>query len=158
MQLIPVDLTQHLKLCLQFREDAHRVSYGETSSFNASEITKWFEHLVEKNPTGFLHLMHKDQIIGQLEFKCGFEDNDGQLAGYINLLYLLPEYRGQGWGQKVHDHIIALFTANNYQYAYLRCLPQNSIAAAFYQKNQWLPLGEPVQQVQLMRKTIINDN
>ncbi|MFO6422964.1 GNAT family N-acetyltransferase [Motilimonas sp. KMU-193] len=94
-----VDLNKSLAICLGFRKDAYKVSYGHDAGYSEHETVEWFEYLSEHNPSGFLHVMAGDEIIGQLEFKAGLELEDARLGGYVNLFYLDPDWRGLGIGK-----------------------------------------------------------
>lgn len=150
----PVDFHQHKDICLDFRRDAHRMSYGSIETFSAGECLKWFESLLRENPAGFKHVCQANKIIGQIEFKSAIADKNGSLSGYINLLYLLPEYRRQGYGLQLQNYIFSQFITDNCSLAYLRYLPANLVAGNFYKKNGWVPDGEPNERGQLMMHSL----
>jgi len=153
MKLEPVNLKKNLSECLEFRRDAHILSYGSDNSFNIEECTAWFNSL--NNTSGFEHVILNEKIIGQIEFKSGIKDNKGVLTGYINLLYLLPDYRRKGYGLELQKYIFSKLIADGCVLAYLRYLPENTIAHAFYVKNGWSPLGVPNERGQLMVQRLI---
>lgn len=150
----PVDYAQHKQLCLQFRQDAHLVSYDDLRYFDEEEMFNWFQYLTQENPQGFKHVWLKDQIIGQIEFKADIDDvaENEQIYrySYVNLFYLMPEYRGLGLGQQMHDFVIDQCRQAGSEEAYLRYIPGNKQAKAFYRKNGWLFSGEPDHRGQLM--------
>ncbi|TON45740.1 GNAT family N-acetyltransferase, partial [Vibrio parahaemolyticus] len=47
MELIPVNIEMDdtLDLCMQFRRDAHAVSFGNDAGFNVDETKAWFTKL-----------------------------------------------------------------------------------------------------------------
>lgn len=149
MEFEQVDLTKNLAICLSFRRDAHMLSYGNDDAFNIEECTAWFNSLKESNPAGFLHVLLNNNIIGQLEFKSAIKF-DQELTGYINLIYLLPEHRGKGYGAQLQQYMFALFKFDGCTAAYLRYLPANKIAGNFYIKQGWKPEGTPNERGQLM--------
>ncbi|WP_062267825.1 GNAT family N-acetyltransferase [Endozoicomonas arenosclerae] len=151
----PVDLKRDLKLCLQFRRDAWQVSYGSLESFREDETTDWFEFLAEKYPESFLHVLQDHEVIGQLEFRSRPDDDTGEHEGYINLLYLIPEWRGKGMGQATHDFILKVLSDNGCTRVFLRYVPGNDRAEAFYLKNGWIKEGKPTEKRgQLMKKVL----
>lgn len=155
MEFINVDLNTELTRCLAFRRDAHIISFGNDDHFNTAETTLWFEKLTRENAQGFLHIRLDGNTIGQLEFKSAILADDGIKRGYINLLYLLPEFRGKGYGEKLLAYIFSIFKADHCQEANLRYLPHNKAAAKFYKKHGWQKQGQVTARGQLMVKTII---
>lgn len=149
-----VDFENHSQLCFQFRKDAHIVSYGDESGFHLQEMNDWFQHLLKDNVSGFRHVWLDNQIIGQLEYKTKIMDQDESNSpftySYINLFYLASEMRNQGIGQHMHDFVINECRQDGSQEIYLRYVPGNKQAKAFYRKNGWLFSGEPDTRGQLM--------
>lgn len=149
-----VNLGEHLDLCLAFRKDAHRISFGTDEDFSPSETKNWFHSLVNDSPNGFLHATLGDEIIGQLEFRPSLKDENGEVFGYINLFYLQAKYRQRGLGQAMHDYVLDKFRLENCTCAYLRYIPGNQVAERFYAKNGWQTCGEPGPRGQLMLKSL----
>lgn len=147
-----IDLSQMLDTCIQFRKDAHFVSHGNLNTFSVKETTDWFKKLEMETPDSFLHVYMNNSIIGQLEFKTGLESADGSKEGYGNLFYIIPEFRGKGYGQIIHDYVINRMKVDCCEFAYLRYIPSNKVAENFYLKNHWYPVGESDEKRgQLMR-------
>ena len=149
-QIKPVNFNQQKEICLEFRRDAHWLSYGTLDNFNVDECLGWFESLIRDNPNGFKHVYIGNQIIGQLEFKSAILDKSGDRSGYINLLYLLPDCRRKGYGLQLQNYIFSQFIEDGCLTAYLRYLPVNIIAGNFYKKQGWAAVGEPNERGQLM--------
>lgn len=154
MEFERVDLNKNLDLCLAFRRDTHILSYGNDTTFNSDECTNWFESLKRDNPDGFLHVTVNHKIIGQLEFKSAIQ-KENDLTGYINLIYLLPEYRNRGYGAILENHMLSIFRSDRCTAAYLRYLPANKVAGNFYKKQGWTSVGTPNERGQLMIRTLI---
>ncbi|EAT12705.1 GNAT family N-acetyltransferase [Bermanella marisrubri] len=154
LQFKPVDFDRHEQLCLQFRKDAHLASYGSLAYFNEEEMLNWFRYLIQENPEGFKHVWLKGQIIGQIEYKAIIEEanenNQANSYSYINLFYLKPEYRNLGLGQQLHDFVVKQCQLAGSREIFLRYIPGNKQAKAFYRKNGWLFSGEPDYRGQLM--------
>ncbi len=154
MEFEEVNLEKNLDLYLGFRRDAHFLSYESDREFNVEECINWFQSLKENNPAGFKQVVLNGQIIGLLEYKSGIEDVNGELTGYINLIYLLPEYRGKNLGEELQSQILSRFIFDGCKFAYLRYLPKNVVAGSFYKKNGWEPKGVLTERGQLMVKTL----
>lgn len=156
MDFIPVHIESDevFNLCMQFRRDAHVISFGSDLSFSADETKAWFEYLSTSDDCGFYHVCKNDEIIGQIEFRTGLLDEQGNKFGYINLLYLLPELRNNGFGRKLEQFILAWFDDKQCTYAQLRYSPTNLQALSFYRKHGWSDVGEPSDRGQLAEKQL----
>ena len=156
LTFLPVNIKNDLDTCIRFRKDAWVVSFGSEQGFSEEEAVQWFHSLSEKNPDGFLHVWHDQEIIGQLEFRSNIVTSDGQKAGYANLFYLAPDYRGKGLGQVIHDYVIERFKNDQCVGAMLRYIPGNDRAENFYTLNGWYLSGKPeLKRGQLMRKDFV---
>ncbi len=81
-------------------------------------------------------------------------DEQGIKFGYINLLYLLPEFRNNGLGKKLMDFICAQFKNEQCAYAQLLYIPANLQAVSFYRKHGWFDVGELGERGQLAEKRL----
>lgn len=149
-----IDLKVHAKLCLDFRRDAFQVSFGSLDGFSEMGTLEWYEKISGDTDYHFLHVLYESNIIGQLEFRTNIKTTDGDLGGYINLIYLLPDYRKMGIGQLAHDFIIAKMRESEVQIARLKYSPLNERAGNLYKNNGWKAVGEIMKNVQLMEKSI----
>lgn len=57
--------------------------------------------------------------------------------GEIVSIYLLPEYFGKGYGNKLLECALSDLKKSSYQNIYLWVLKQNQRARRFYEKNKW---------------------
>ncbi|AUW07697.1 GNAT family N-acetyltransferase [Vibrio campbellii] len=156
MEFIPVNIETDsvLDLCMKFRRDAHVVSFGNDDVFNADETKAWFTKLSKFDDSGFYHVALNNEVIGQIEFRNGLRDEQGMKFGYINLLYLLPQFRNNGLGNKLLDFIFSQFKNEQCVYAQLRYIPENLQAASFYQKHGWRDVGIVGERGQLAEKRL----
>jgi len=81
-------------------------------------------------------------------------DEKGKKFGYINLLYLLPEFRNNGLGEKLVDFICTQLKNEQCAYAQLRYIPANLQAVSFYRKHGWADVGELGERGQLAEKRL----
>jgi putative acetyltransferase len=67
---------------------------------------------------------------------CGLFPTDGLPDGYIEIvkLYLAPQARGKGWGEKLLLECIDEAKRRSYNYVYLETLTELSFAVKLYQK------------------------
>jgi ribosomal protein S18 acetylase RimI-like enzyme len=155
MEFIPVAIEDTLNLCIQFRRDAHKVSFGSYEGFSVSDTTSWFQRLLSFTDFGFYHVTQDSEIIGQIEYRYALVDEQGEKYGYINLLYLLPDFRGNGLGLKLQEYILAQLKTEHCKYAQLRYIPTNIQAIAFYRKHGWEDVGNLGEHGQLAQKRLV---
>ncbi len=122
--------------------DTHFSSFGSLDDF--ADNAEGEEHLIARirnklidRPGSCLHVWKNEQIVGQLQM--------GQFAdpkiGYINLLYVVPEYRGAGIASLIEDYASAHLQEQGFQSARLSVTLQNHRAIRFYLKKGWKDLG-----------------
>lgn len=135
-----VDLTFSSAKCIQFRKDTHICSFGSLDSWeadsgvNSEKYLNYLNKYVAEAPYGILHAKVSNEIIGQTEFRV---DPRSEGVGYVNLIYVVPEFRGTGASTLVHQKIISTLREKNCNLARLSVSPKNSRAVAFYLKQGW---------------------
>lgn len=78
-------------------------------------------------------------MLGQLELSV--KEFQEKKIGYVNLYYLVPEKRGFGKGQELHNYAKQFFKDNQVQEYHLRVSPTNTAAIKFYRKNGMVAVG-----------------
>jgi ribosomal protein S18 acetylase RimI-like enzyme len=152
---LPVDLERDADVCVLFRRDAHVCSFGHGDAFAtmADGATGYLQGLRERLaslPAGIVHVWRDARIIGQIEARIPA----GASGGYISLFYLVPEERGAGAGDALHEYAVSLFRRHQLAEARLSVSPTNPRAVRYYQKHGWRDLGprpgaEPVHLMEL---------
>jgi ribosomal protein S18 acetylase RimI-like enzyme len=141
LQFHTIDLSRHRALAIDFRRDSYVCSFGNDNIFveengaDGSGYATWLEARVKQFPEGHVHAWQGSTIVGQVELIIGAH------GGYINLLYLRPESRGQGLGDQLHDYAVALFRSRRVGYVGLSVSPSNARAIRFYQRHGWTDRG-----------------
>lgn len=101
-----------------------------------------FEALLAKmrafDPAGCVFTLLDDEIIGHLHLFL-IEDNS---CGFLNDIYLKPEYRGQGLGDQMDAYACALFRKHGVTRAKLRTNPLATKLMGFYHRLGWVT-GDP---------------
>lgn len=143
LEFKPIDLDRNADLCVQFRQDSYVCSFGSADRFQTSEggipgYFRWLRKRMAELPNSCVHVWYEDTIIGQIELGRWRYD---AAVGYVNLFYLVPAYRGQGWGQQLDAYAAAFFQRLGYTTARLSASPTNTAAVRFYQKLGWSDLG-----------------
>jgi ribosomal protein S18 acetylase RimI-like enzyme len=140
----PIDLEQHAPWCIRFRGDSLFCSFGSTDLFYEGEeegserYLAWLRQRMEIIPNSCVHLWEDEQIIGQIEMKKSYDD---PRVGYINLFYLIPEYRGRGLGNLLDEYAANFFKQLGCTAARLSVTQTNLRAMKFYSKQGWQDVG-----------------
>jgi len=136
----PIDVTKHRKFIIPFRRDSFIVSFGSDKDFgNEEEYLDWVKVKSNQFPDGLVLAMENEIPIGQLELTI--KDYNGSKIGYVNLYYLIPEKRGIGLGEKLHQYALMFFDNNGVKEYHLRVSPSNQNAINFYRKNGMQEIG-----------------
>lgn len=133
MHFEEIDIKQHRDTVVEFRKDSFKVSFGNTSGFGEEEeYLRWLDKKIKDFPKGFVLVEEGGKYIGQLELTIReYEGND---IGYVNLYYLIPEFRGMGRGKELHNYAMQFFENNRVSEYHLRVSPSNATAIRFYRK------------------------
>lgn len=139
LRFLPIDLSQHFDVCVEFLTDAFSCSYGDTEMLaaigGAPEYRRGLERLLSVFPQGAVHLWRDAGIVGQVEL------NLRGSVGHVNLLYLVPELRGSGLGELLHTYTVNVLRAHRVVEARLAVGPGNVRAMRYYSKHGWRDLG-----------------
>jgi ribosomal protein S18 acetylase RimI-like enzyme len=152
-----IDLEKHWDMCLKFREDSFVVSFGSAAAFyesdgkGAERYLEWLKQRMSEIPDSCVHVWDGERIVGQMEMRRSKDDTQ---AGYVNLFYLIPEYRGKGVASLLDEYAAMFFEQLGCKVARLSVSPTNVAAVKFYLKHGWKDLGvrEGHAEVHLMEK------
>ena len=138
----PIDLEAHASVCVAFRRDSYKCSFGEDGFFK--EAGPEGGHYIEllrlrtlKFPDGYVHAWQGAEIVGQLEMQI----LEAPRRGYVNLFYLIEALRGTGVSAELQVHAMDFMRRHQVQTAQLSVSPTNARALAFYRKHGWRDLG-----------------
>lgn len=126
-------------LVARFRKDAHIVSYGNDQGFDKDAYINFALKGAEKFPEGFVLVLLNGKAIGQMELQI---KQNGKNFGFINLFYLVPEYRGKGFSHYLNEYATNYFKENDCSYCLLRVERNNHRAIRFYEKSGFQRLSE----------------
>jgi ribosomal protein S18 acetylase RimI-like enzyme len=144
LRISPIDLARHAAECIAFRRDAYVASFGTPAGIEeemGADNALYLDSLtarIGQVPEGNSHLWDGERIVGQTEMRLV----DGEpRVGYVNLFYLLPEFRGRGLGRMLHEHAVGVFERLGRRTLRLSVSTQNAAAIAFYRKLGWVTVG-----------------
>lgn len=142
IEFLPINITNHFGEAVKFRADAFRLSYEKNIYFNPgnkNDILRYRKYLTSRLnefPAGNVHLFKSQQLIGQIESNITVNRKNEKI-GYLNLIYLIPQYRHYGFGSFAHSYIINVFRQLNIAKMGLQVSKQNVKAYEFYTKHGW---------------------
>lgn len=129
-----IDIDKHRDVIISFRRDSFKVSFGTDQAFDEDEYVRWVQDQSAFFPDGFILLMEKGVPIDQLELTL--KDYEDSKTGYVNLYYLIPERRGSGMGNKLHQYALRFFRNQGVSEYHLRVSPSNHQTLGFYRRNR----------------------
>jgi ribosomal protein S18 acetylase RimI-like enzyme len=143
VRIAPIDLERDAATCIAFRRDSFEASFGtregcdaEMGADGALYLVKLRERIA-KVPEGNAHVWHGDRIVGQTEMRFA----EDPTVGYVNLFYLVPEWRHRGVGRVLHDHAVKAFSGLGMRAMRLSVSRTNEQAIAFYRRLGWRRVG-----------------
>ncbi|MEH7884205.1 GNAT family N-acetyltransferase [Bacillus sp. JJ1609] len=129
-----IDLLTDSETIIKFRRDAFVISFGDDSLFGDNDIYLMrVNELLQKFPGGLVIVEDDGKPVGQIELQITrYEKKE---IGYVNLFYLIPEYRGKGHGTALMAYAENFFRKNKMKKYQLRVSKTNKGAISFYEKN-----------------------
>jgi len=113
-----------------FPEDIETVVNQELEVFGSTLGTKMLNYELGVNQYAYYYVVEKDdQIIGYIGLWCVFE------KGQITNFYIMPDYRGEGIGNKVILFALNHFDDYGVKTITLEVRESNSVAFSLYQKH-----------------------
>jgi len=98
------------------------------------------EDRINKFPEGQLIIEDNNKPIGQVGFDI--QEYNGEKIGYVNLFYLIPEYRGRGIGKELIRYVEEFFIKSNISEYHLRVSSRNERAISLYTKMGMTEINE----------------
>ncbi|MBS4537535.1 GNAT family N-acetyltransferase [Clostridium sp. D2Q-11] len=154
MKLRRIDIKKDKDIIISFREDTYRISFGTEEGFNEASYIERMKERVNKFPNGQLIVEKENKAIGQLGLLT--RNNLEDYIGYINLIYLIPEYRYKGIGESLLKYAEGFFKQLELTEYHLRVSATNKKAINFYTKFGMKKIEEEneKQPIFLMRKVL----
>lgn len=135
-----VNLENDKDTLIRFRKDTEINNVGTSDNFDFNAYLNRVSERVNKLPIGQL-VIEKDNIpVGQMGL--GITNHEGIEIGYIDLLYLIPDYRGKGLGKVLIRYSDKFFRAMNISEYHLRVSSNNKIAINLYSLSGMVKIKE----------------
>lgn len=142
LEFSPIDFEAHKALATIIRFDSFVTSFGYDVGLSkfleeADNYLSWLQTTLASEPARAVHMKKDGVIIGQLEIGRQLDADTGKL----NLVYVLPAFRGKGFAEKLHAYAMEYFKARGLGKAVLRCSPTNLRGFPFYKRLGWEDKG-----------------
>ncbi|MED3570684.1 GNAT family N-acetyltransferase [Cytobacillus praedii] len=136
-----IDVEKDQDMIIKFRKDSYVVSYGSEEGLgDETAYINRIKERVKKFPYGQV-IIEKDNFpIGQMELQIKYFE--GREIGYVNLFYLIPEYRGKGLGNTLIHYAEEFFRKASVEEYHLRVSPANKRAIRLYTNSGMVKLRE----------------
>lgn len=160
MKFRTIDIDKDRETIIAFRKDSYVVSFGTVDGFGDEDAyVKRIGERVARFPDGLVLIEEDGKMIGQIELQITTYEE--QEIGYVNLFYLIPEYRSKGLGQYLIEYAEQFFRKYGVSEYHLRVEPTNKRAIRFYEKYGMTKLKEEQSKSQYlmwrMRKKLISN-
>lgn len=133
---------------IEFRKDTYLISFGSLEGFDEVSYIERITERVNSFPDGQLIIEDSGKAIGQIGLVTqNYKDRD---IGYVNLYYIIKEYRNKGIGQKLISFTENYFKGLNLYEYHLRVSAQNEDAIRFYTKSGLTKLMEEKNDEQVL--------
>lgn len=145
-RLRPLELPRDSETAVRFRRDSFLVSYGNLTAMGSDETyLAWLRERSAQSPWGFQVVEDETGTpIGQLEATLRTFTRS-QPDGYVNLYYVVPQYRGQGLGYWLHTQTVLRMQQRGCQELRLKVSESNHLARSFYTRQGFVEVArEPV--------------
>lgn len=150
-----IDIDKDKETIVAFRKDSYVVSFGSEEGFgDERSYLNRIKERVRQFPDGQVIIERDQEPIGQMELQI--REYEGTEIGYVNLFYLIPEYRSKGLGKELVGYAETFFRKFGVSEYQLRVSPDNQRAVRFYTKSGMVKLREENEKylVWRMRKSL----
>ena len=136
-EFLPLNIDIYRDVITEFRIDSFVVSFGHarmlTEGSGIEDYLKILRSRSDLLPGSCVHVFHGPKIVGQIESRVK-ETADQRKEGYVNLYYLIPEYRNLGFGYHLDEYITRFYAHHGLSNVSLNVSQTNLRAIKFYEK------------------------
>ncbi len=138
----PMDFSQVLYkgLYLACRQEAWVDLNRNMAEFHRQDYLERAQESYEKGSQYLLCTQKNNSIIGLLQMDPDLEKQHD--AGYISFFYVLPEYRGEGYGVQMIGQAVSTYRPMGRKYLRLSCGEDNMRGKAFYERHGFYQIDE----------------
>ncbi|MGR9049616.1 GNAT family N-acetyltransferase [Halobacillus faecis] len=147
-----VNLNSDIELLKKFRLDTELESVGCYTLFNTDEYLNRIRMRLQEQPDGQLLVEENDETIGQVDLVI--KEYNNRRIGYVNLIYLVPAYRGLGYGKQIISLAENYFKKHQMKEYHLRVSSTNTNALKLYTAQGMEKIYKDSEQNWCMRKAL----
>jgi probable phosphoglycerate mutase len=125
--------------CACYR-DAWLAAHGDLRGFYPEPYWKAAREHLRLDPESVLVLLDGDKPVGLVDLDPLRASEEG--CGWLSLLYLIPEYRGKGYGIQALGRAVVGFRTQGRRALRLLAAEDNAAACAFYRREGFSCVGE----------------
>ena len=125
--------------CACYR-DAWLAAHGDLLGFYPEPYWKAAREHLRLDPDSVLVLLDGDKPVGLVDLDPLRASEEG--CGWLSLLYLIPEYRGKGYGIQALGRAVVGFRTQGRRALRLLAAEDNAAACAFYRREGFSCVGE----------------
>lgn len=125
--------------CACYR-DAWLAAHGDLRGFYPEPYWKAAREHLRLDPDSVLVLLDGDKPVGLADLDPLRASEEG--CGWLSLLYLIPEYRGKGYGIQALGRAVVGFRTQGRRALRLLAAEDNAAACAFYRREGFSCVGE----------------
>ncbi|MDW7613827.1 GNAT family N-acetyltransferase [Peribacillus simplex] len=145
-----IDTDKDKDIIIKFRKDSFVVSFGSEDGFgDENTYLKRMKERVRKFPDGHVIIEKDQEPIGQMELQI--REYEGTEIGYVNLFYLIPEYRSKGLGKELVRYAENFFRQFNVSEYHLRVSSDNQRAIRLYSNSGMMKIMEENEKYPIWR-------
>lgn len=138
LRFVPLQFPEDDEFYMQCYANAWQAAHGDTDGCVPSLYLR-SAHKHAKTPDTLMKILSGDRVVGLIELDPARGAADGY--GWISFLYLLPEFRGLGWGVQLLGHAIWYFETCARRAVRLHVAVTNARAIAFYEHYGFARIG-----------------
>ncbi|WEG13821.1 GNAT family N-acetyltransferase [Pullulanibacillus sp. KACC 23026] len=129
-----IDPVKDGETAIRIRRDSFDISFQDPDGMGDPKgYLIWIEINNLLYPGSFVMMEKDGQLVGQIELE--FLSYFNKPIGFVDLFYLLPEYRGKGLGAEQLNYVESFFKRYGLDEYHLRVSPTNERALRFYKKH-----------------------
>lgn len=132
LRFVPMDITADETLYCHSYRDGWQAAHGSLKGYSDAPYLKCAQKISRENPEALMKVFSGDKFVGIVELDPHRLAEHG--FGWVSLLYLIPEMRGQGFGVQLLGHAVSYFRREGRKAIRLHVSESNRSALRFYDR------------------------
>lgn len=132
LRIVPMDMELDEKLYGDCYADAWRAAHGSLVGFSPEPYLESAKRISLHDPAYISKVYYGDDFAGVIELDPVLMSYLG--AGWLSFFYLVPDFRGKGYGAQLLGHAVSVFRRDGRSRLRLHVAETNTSAISFYNK------------------------